>query len=202
MRTHILLLILLLFTTNTDIIASGKNKRKAIEKILSPDYVNLQYAGNVGLGSVGFGYLSDDEKKNFGISYGFLPSSVNNAEVHTFSAKGAFNLKKHKLSERTFANAYWGSNILYSATNNTYLKFPGYYPSGYYFTNALHLAPFVGLKVGSRKNTGKFSYVELGTLDYYLINHIKYRRSEFSDCLNICMGIALPLNKNQENVLP
>jgi hypothetical protein len=91
-----------------------------------------------------------------------------------------------------------GTNLLYSITDNTYLKFPGYYPSDYYFANAVHFAPFLGLKIGSRKNISKFSYVELGTVDYYLINHIKYRRSEFTDCLNVCMGITVPLNKGSE----
>ena len=165
---------------------------------MAPNYVNLQYAGNLGLASVGFGYISENEKHNFGASYGYLPSSINSVEVHTISAKGTFNFRRHKLSKSTFVNGYAGTNLLFSITDNTYLKFPGYYPSDYYFANAVHLAPFLGLKIGSRKNISKFSYVELGTVDYYLINHIKYRRSQFSDCLNLCMGITVPLNKGAE----
>jgi hypothetical protein len=196
MKIHHIKLIAILVFASANIFASGNKEQKKINKIFKPDYVNLQYAGNLGLGSVGVGYISQNEKHNIGISYGYLPESVNSVEVHTVSAKGAFNLKKHKLSERTFVNAYAGTNLLYSITDNTYLKFPSYYPSDYYFANAVHLAPFLGMKVGSRKNSSKFSYVELGTLDYYLFNRLKYNRSKFIDCINICMGISIPLNKN------
>jgi hypothetical protein len=188
----------LLVLLGTTVFASGKRNKKLVDKIIAPDYINLQYAGNLGLGSVGFGYISENEKHNFGASYGYLPSSINSVEVHTISVKGAFNFRKHKLSKSAFLNGYVGTNLLYSITDNTYLKFPGYYPSDYYFANAVHFAPFLGLKIGSRKNISKFSYVELGTVDYYLVNHIKYRRSEFSDCLNVCMGITVPLNKGSE----
>jgi hypothetical protein len=135
-----------------------------------------------------------NEKHNFGLSYGYLPKSVNSVEVHTVSAKGAFNFKRHKLSKKAFLNGYIGTNLLYSVTDNTYLKFPGYFPSDYYFANAVHFAPFLGLKIGSRKISSKFSYIELGTLDYYLFNRLKYNRSKFIDCLNLCMGLTFPLN--------
>lgn len=196
MKTYHLKLVAILVFASTNIFAFGNKEQKLINKMFKPNYINLQYAGNLGLGSIGVGYISRNEKHNLGLSYGYLPSSLNGVEVHTVSVKGAFNFKKHKLSERTFVNVYAGTNLLYSITENTYLKFPSYFPSDYYFANAVHLAPFLGLKVGSRKNRSKFSYIELGTLDYYLFNRIKYNRSKFVDCINICMGISIPLNKN------
>lgn len=198
MKTNWILLCALLVLVGTTVTASGKRNKKLLDKIITPDYINLQYAGNLGLGSVGFGYISENQKHNFGASYGYLPSTINSVEVHTISAKGAFNFRRHKFPKNAYVNGYAGTNLLFSITDNTYLKFPGYYPSDYYFSNAVHFAPFLGLKIGSRKKISKFSYVELGTVDYYLINHIKYRRSEFSDCLNVCMGITVPLNKGSE----
>lgn len=193
MKTISSSLLLLLVFVSGNIFASGNKDTRLTKKIFAPDYLNFQYAGNLGLGSVGIGYISKNEKHNFGLSYGYLPSSVNSVEVHTVSAKGAFNFKKHKLSEKAFLNGYVGTNLLYSITDNTYLKFPGYFPSDYYIANAIHLAPFLGIKIGSRKSITKFSYIELGTLDYYLLNRIKYRRSRFSDSLNLCMGLTFPL---------
>lgn len=195
MKTYHISMITFLLLISANIFASGNKDDKLTKKLFRPDYLNFQYAGNLGLGSVGVGYISQNEKHNIGLSYGFLPSSVNSVEVHTVSAKGAFNFRKHKLSEKAFLNVYVGTNLLYSITNNTYLKFPGYFPSDYYFANAVHLAPFLGIKIGSRKTITKFSYIELGTLDYYLFNRLKYRHSKFSDCLNLCMGLTFPLNK-------
>jgi len=197
MKTQFTIPFLFFVFASLNIFGSGNNDAKLTKKIFAPDYLNFQYAGNLGLGSVGIGYVSKNEKHNFGISYGYLPSSVNSVEVHTVSAKGAFNFRKHKLSEKAFLNGYMGTNLLYSITDNTYLKFPGYFPSDYYIANAVHFAPFLGIKVGSRKSIGKFSYVELGTLDYYLFNRVKYRRSKFSDCINLCMGLTFPLNNMQ-----
>ena len=193
MKTINIRLLLLLVFISANIFASVNKDKKLAKKVFAPDYLNFQYAGNLGLGSVGIGYISKNEKHNFGLSYGYLPSSINGVEVHTVSAKGAFNFRKHKLSEKAFLNGYIGTNLLYSITDNTYLKFPKYFPSDYYFANAVHFAPFLGIKIGSRKCITKFSYIELGTLDYYLFNRIKYRRSKFSDSLNLCMGLTFPL---------
>ncbi len=194
MKTYRIRLITILLFASGSTFALGNEDAKPTRKLFSPDYINFQYAGNLGLGSVGLGFVSKNEKHNFGLSYGYLPESVNSVEVHTVSAKGAFNFKRHKLSEKAFLNGYVGTNLLYSITDNTYLKFPGYFPSDYYFANAVHFAPFLGLKIGSRKNRSKFSYIELGTLDYYLFNRLKYRRSKFSDCLNLCMGLTFSIN--------
>ena len=199
MKTISSSLLLLLVFVSGNIFASGNKDTRLTKKIFAPDNLNFQYAGNLGLGSVGIGYISKNEKHTFGLSYGYLPSSVNSVEVHTVSAKGAFNFKKHKLSEKAFLNGYVGTNLLYSITDNTYLKFPGYFPSDYYIANAIHFAPFLGIKIGSRKTITKFSYIELGTLDYYLLNRIKYRRSKFSDSLNLCMGLTFPLTSQSKS---
>lgn len=192
---------ILLIFVSISLFASDNKETKPVQEILAPDYLNFQYAGNLGLGSMGIGYISKNEKHNFGLSYGYLPSSVNNVEVHTISAKGAFNFKKCNLSRKAFLNGYIGTNLLYSITDNTYLKFPGYFPSNYYFTNALHLAPFLGIKIGSAKNITKFSYIELGTLDHYLFNRIKYNRFKFIRSLNVCMGLSIPLNKKSNSII-
>lgn len=199
MKTISSSLLLLLVFVSGNIFASGNKDTRLAKKIFAPDYLNFQYAGNLGLGSVGIGYISKNEKHNFGLSYGYLPSSVNSVEVHTVSAKGAFNFRKHKLSGKAFLNGYVGTNLLYSITDNTYLKFPGHFPSDYYFASAIHFAPFLGIKIGSRKTITKFSYIELGTLDYYLLNRIKYRRSKFSDSLNLCMGLTFPLTSQSKS---
>lgn len=190
-KQFILFLLILLSLTG---FSSGITDNKIIARITTPDYISFQYAGNLGLASVGLGYLTNDHKLNFSVSYGYLPSSINSAEIHTASAKGLFNFRKHRIAKSAFINGYAGTNLIRSFTNNTYMKFPGHYPSGYYVPNAVHFAPFFGAKLGSRKNINKFSYIELGTLDYYLINSIKHKEFKFRDNWNLCMGITVPLS--------
>lgn len=176
---------------------TGTNIEKFAERIFAPDYISLQYAGNLGLGSIGSRYISKNNHHNFGFSYGYLPESVNGTEVHTVSIKDAFNLNKKRLTKAIFFNGYFGTNLLYAITDNTYLDFPGQYPSNYYFTNAVHFAPFIGLKVGAAKfqeSLSKYIYIELGSIDYYLFHNLKNKHLKLQDCMNICIGIALPIN--------
>jgi hypothetical protein len=194
MKTTIVSIAALLLLIQLNVDAGGSKHKKSTERTFLPNYINLQYAGNLGLGSIGAGYISANEKHQLGINYGYLPSSVNSVKVHTFSLKGALNFRKHKLSEKISANAYLGTHLLYSATKNTYVKFPSYFPPDYYYSNAIHLAPFLGVKISSRTSITRFSYFEVGTLDNYLINRIKYHRNQFVDCINLCMGISIPLN--------
>lgn len=199
MKNCPIFLLTFLIALQLNVQASGHKNQKLKDHLFKPDYVNLQYAGNLGLASVGVGYISKNEKHHLGINYGYLPEFVNSVKVHTFTLKGAFQFKKHKLSEKASMNAYIGSHLLYSSTSNTFVKLPSYYPSDYYFTNAIHLAPFLGVKTASRKAINRFTYLELGTLDYYLINRIKYNRSQFIDCINLCFGFSIPLNNQPCN---
>lgn len=60
---HIKLITILLFASENIFAAeNGNKKHKLTKKIFSPDYVNLQYTGNLGLGSVGLGYVSVKNK--------------------------------------------------------------------------------------------------------------------------------------------
>ena len=198
---HIKLITILLFASGNIFAAENANKKvKLTKKIFSPDYINLQYAGNLGLGSVGLGYVSVKNKNTIGFSYGFLPESINNVEVHTFSLKRVFHISKHRFSKRSLGTSYMGTNIILSKTKNTYIKFPDHFPSKYYFTNAVHFAPFIGVKfdniLTNKKKLYRYPYIEIGTIDYYLFNSIKYKQLDFVDCLNVSMGVSFFINKN------
>lgn len=195
MKSFIYSLITFLILVYTPNLKAENLPEKVINWLAAPDYVNMQYAGNLGLGAVGISYNSVDGKKNYGLSYGYLPSSVNHVEVHTISAKATISLYNLKITNSSFLNGYLGSNLIYSITDNTHLKFPGYYPANYYITNALHLAPFIGVKAGTttRKKITNFLFFELGIIDHFLINSIRYEDISITDHLNLCMGISLPL---------
>ncbi|NJK95030.1 MAG: hypothetical protein HC905_09075 [Bacteroidales bacterium] len=73
---------------------------KAQEKadtIKHPLHVNFQYAGNVGLASVGLGTSFKNEKIYLGLIYGYLPKSLNDAEVHTIALKTYFRFFSREL---------------------------------------------------------------------------------------------------------
>lgn len=200
MNTKLILLIFLTFNFLSIGFAGGKRDQKFYQKILSPQTLNFQYAGNTGLGSMGIGYLSRDGKKKLGLSYGYLPKSINGVKVHTLSAKGDIHLAQLRIVGSVYLNGYTGSNFIYSITNNTFAILPSYYLDNYYLPNAFHFAPFIGIKFGNSLTHNilvKGIYFELGTLDYYLLNSLKHSFRHFSQSWNLCVGITLPLFSNQ-----
>lgn len=200
MKTYHIKLITILLLASVNIFAAGNKEQKLINKIFKIDYVNMQYAGNLGLGSVGLGYVSVNNKSTLGFSYGYLPEFINNVEVHTFSLKRVFHISKHRFSKNLLGRGYMGTNIILSKTKNTYIKFPDHFPSKYYFANAVHFAPFIGAKfdniLTNKKRIFRYPYIEIGTIDYYLFNSIKYKQLNLVDCLNVSMGVSFFINKN------
>lgn len=193
-----MLLVVLLCTFSLKVFTQDNKDQKFSHKILTPDYLNFQFAGNTGLGSFGIGYLSKDGKKRLGFNYGHLPSWVNGVRVHTLSAKGDFQLAEIRLAESIHLNGYAGTNFIYSLTHNTFVLLPRYYMKNYYLPNAFHFAPFVGMRIGRVHSTSQFSvkalYFELGTLDTYILNNFKQSFRHFSQSWNLCIGITLPLS--------
>lgn len=187
----------LIFNLNGHVFASDNKDENLYKRIFSPDYLNVQYAGNAGLGSMGIGYISKDGKKKFGLNYGYLPKWVNGVQAHSVSAKGAFQLTGLRPIKSVYISGYAGTNFIYSMTHNTFATLPGYYLDNYYIPTAFHFAPFIGLKMGKSLPENRIPvrvfYFELGTIDYYLINSVKHSFRHFFPGWNLCVGISLPL---------
>lgn len=158
----------------------------------NPEYIKIQYAGNLGLVSVGTGKYINNKKATIDFNYGYLPALVHNARVHTFALKSTY--QSREISLRTIkSRVYVGAALAYSITRNTYLKMPDKLPLNYYAQNAVHLEPFVGAKVllpTQNQCLRKWAlYSEIGTVDYKLLYKIQNKSIDFCDLWNICFGI-------------
>jgi hypothetical protein len=162
-------------------------------------YIKAQYAGNLGLVSAGIG-REFSNIFSLDLSYGYLPKFINGARVHTFSAKTSFLIKKFSLSpiQPTF---HLGASINYAITQNTFLRYPAYYPEGYYLPNALHLCPFIRVGADIPRKDKKFDklsvYSEIGTIEYEIYNAIRDKGVKFYDIWNICVGMSFHFTKNK-----
>jgi len=160
-------------------------------------YYKTQYAGNLGLVSVGIG-KEFNHIFSMDLNYGYLPEFINGASVHTFAVKGAFLIKKFALSG-IHPSFHLGANINYAITQNTYLRYPSYYPKGYYFPNALHLCPFIRVGASLPWQNRKFDkiiiYSEIGTVEYEIYNAIRDRNVRFYEIWNICFGLTFHFSK-------
>jgi len=169
------------------------------DSVKHPISLNLQFAGNVGAASIGIGTSVWHQKAYLGIIYGYLPKHLNGAEVHTIVLKSYYRFCSKEIFNRLYSSLYIGTNVNYGITQNTYLNYPDYYPDGYYYTNAIHFAPFIGQKIEiylKNQLLGISSlgpYLEIGTLDKYIGNIFTSKQVGVFDIINLCLGMSFKL---------
>jgi hypothetical protein len=164
-------------------------------------FTQIQYAGNFGLGSVGFGKSFFSDKASLCLIYGYLPKEVNNVSVHTHAFKAAFNLKQFQVFSSYKISLYTGFSVLYGMTHNTFIKLPNQYPDNYYYPTALHATLFTGIKFTkflSKSNwlNSVSVFTELGTIDYKFYYAIKTDYIDYADILNFSVGISFGFCRN------
>jgi hypothetical protein len=177
-----------------------KNQPDTVNVAEKDLYMKAQYAGNAGLVSFGFGTYLLDEKFMADISYGYLPGFMNGVRIHTLMVKPAYNFLEHNAKPLTLS-CYTGISASYSSGHNIYLKAPDHYPRDYYFGNAFHLNPFLGIRSGLNINSERLNrisfYAEIGTVDYELLYAFRNREIAVNEILNLCFGIMFHLKGNR-----
>ncbi|HEY9123511.1 MAG TPA: hypothetical protein PK252_12065 [Bacteroidales bacterium] len=187
----LLLLVLLVILFSTSCIYAQNNKDSVIEP-KGPTYMKVQYAGNIGLLSVGMGQTYMDDKLYVDLNYGYLPKRLNGVRVHSFAIKASYQFVQGQLSSLELGS-YAGMCVLYGITSNTYIRYPDLYPDDYYLPNALHLMPLVGcnarcLSVDKRVSRVAL-YSELGTVDYKIWYALKNKKIKPADIFNFSFGV-------------
>lgn len=161
-----------------------------------PDYAKVQFAGNIGLLSVGFGYQFLNNYLYSELLYGYVPASVSKAEViHTITIKNTFPILNKEFKTITLS-PITGFTASFETGNNSFLKLPDKYPSGYYGTNAFHFTLLIGAKAHKAliKNStikGVDLYFELGSVDTYLWYAILEKEVKINQIFSSAIGINL-----------
>lgn len=159
---------------------------------LIPDYYRLQFAGLTGFLSLGAGYrIGTWYELTF--YYGILNRLLgrSKADVHTISLKNSFKIVTLWGCFVTSA----GLSINIGFTHNTFCSLPDHYPDEYYFQNKIHAVPFIGGE-GQFKIDHKFLnaggvYLEILTLDAYLLEMIRTRHIKLNDILSVALGFTI-----------
>ncbi|MBN1970564.1 MAG: hypothetical protein JXR48_07340 [Candidatus Delongbacteria bacterium] len=167
-----------------------------IEKFL-PNSSLVQFAGNLGFISTGFGYHFLNQKVETCFYYGYLPKSMAGTDIHQFTLKSSYTFMKRRLDKQW--NIYFLNSIsvIYSRLKNTYTIWPEYYPDGYYFANSIHTQINFGFQIKKRKiqdYIDRLSYVvEFGLLDMQIYYMIKSEKPNMFDYLNCSLGLKFEL---------
>lgn len=177
--------------------------RKRWEALI-PTHTKLQFAGNMGLLSIGTGW--DYGKRNqweTDILFGFLP------KYESKRAKVTFTLKQNYIPwSLSIKNGPWSIEPLacglYFNTvfgDEFWVNEPERYPKGYYgFSSKIRIHAFLGqritcvipprLRIRAREITW---FYELSTSDLYLISAIGNKHLKPQDYLSLSFGVKLQL---------
>jgi hypothetical protein len=163
----------------------------------APDHAKLQFAGNIGFVSAGFGYSFTKQKKlETDLYYGYVPERYGN--LHSITLKNTwFILKPLTVKEKTkFYLLSFGIPINYSIGKEYFLIAANKYPKRYYdYSSALRFNFFLGGKIThAMKETSKLKelgvYYELGTYDLAVHNHIfNVSTLKFRNLFNLGLGV-------------
>ena len=159
-------------------------------------YIKTQFAGNIGLVSVGVGKEYLNGKLSVDLNYGYLPACINGTSVSTFAIKPALLIKDFSIAG-VQSSLSAGICFTYSATRNTHLKYPDYFPEDYYLGNAMHANPFLRISLfqfPSESKSGRLSlFSELGTMEYQIWYALKNKEVSFTEICNLCFGLTYRL---------
>jgi len=161
-----------------------------------PDYVKTQFAGNLGVLSVGVGYQFFNSLLYTELIYGYVPVAISKSnEIHLISLKNTFPLFRKKIGNYTVSPIAGFTGSLETG-NNSFLILPDKYPKGYYVPSAIHFTLFIGTLVhkdfvNSKRIKGIDFYYELGTVETYLWSAITSKEVALKDVFSSAIGINI-----------
>lgn len=160
-----------------------------------PDYVKLQFAGNIGFLSAGVGYKLIAKTWYTEFLYGFVPKTISEAKpVHLITNKNTFTLFTKELGNHYTISPITGFTATLETGNNSYLKFPDQFPRGYYVTNAVHFTIFGGVNVHKYFPDSKVIkaidfYYEVGTVETYFYYAVTSKEVSLDDVFSSSIGV-------------
>lgn len=164
-----------------------------------PRYIKLQYAGSMGLLSVGTGWNYYRDHWETDVLLGFIPAYADDNMKITFTAKQNYFPWKLPIGERLlFEPLACGMYLNILLDREFWGKQPNKYPDGYYwFSTRMRFHAFIGERITLKlKNARRWHksisfFYELSTCDLYLINKVGNRALKPKDYLSLSVGVKL-----------
>lgn len=160
-----------------------------------PDYVKAQFAGNIGLVSIGAGYQLFDKILYSELLYGFVPKSASKADnIHLITSKNTFPIFRKKIGKNLTITPIVGFATTLDIGTNSFTTLPSKYPEGYYVPTAVHFTFFAGGLIHKDFKKPKIFkgvdfYLEFGTVETYLWYAIVTKEVNLIDVFSADIGV-------------
>jgi len=162
---------------------------------LLPDYLKLQYAGNIGMFSAGFGYSFFGRHVNTALHYGFVPGSYSAKSIHMLSSKTSFSFLHFKPGKTISVHPRAGAFITFLINNkiSSFSSIPGYATSKLNQPNSIHTGFFVGFGLFQQLKNSDDSielFLEYGTIGSYFKYVLDNSEIGFFDIYSLGLGLG------------
>lgn len=169
-------------------------------KRLKPTHAKWQYAGGMGLSSLGMGWDYGKRRQwETDFLIGYLPAKYADGFRLTFTVKQNYIPWSITFAERWIAEPFYtGLYITTIAGEEFWKQEPGRYPNRYYnFSTKLRPYIFIGQRLGIDIPHPLFrnvsAFYEISTCEMYLISKVTNKSLTMKDILRISFGIKLYL---------
>lgn len=156
-------------------------------RAISPDYLKVQAAGNIGLLAIGAGKQLSKHRIDADVWYGFVPAAQGGIDIHTIAIKGHM-----RFWERPYGRLYVGSTLLHVLGKQYYAARFEKGDRDYYPWTSVHLMPYLGGSYEVKGTHGRVRgiYIEMGVLDTYAFQYVQNLKSmRASEIYNLAVGI-------------
>ncbi len=160
-----------------------------------PDYVKTQFAGNIGLVSVGVGYQLFNKVLSSELLYGFVPEWASKADnIHLITIKNTFPIFRKEIGKNLTISPIAGFTTTLDIGTNSFTTLPSKFPKDYYVPTAVHFTLFGGVSVhkdfmNSKLFKGADLYFELGTVETYLWYALATKEVDLVDVFSADIGV-------------
>ncbi len=167
---------------------------------LIPQYEKMQFAGSMGLISLGVGWdYGRREQWETDIFLGFLPRFDGDKAHLTMTLKENYipwglNIRQSRWMVEPFSVSMYINKIL---GDEFWGRLPDKYPEKYYsFATNLRINLAFGQRISLKWNSSSLSnqvtfFYEFGTNDLYLISYLTNKYWKFSDIFNLSLGLKV-----------
>lgn len=159
-----------------------------------PDFASLQYAGNLGLLSLGLGKAFRDQRLWTSLHYGIVPPATGSETIHTLAVKTSLTLARTRLPNYTLRPFYLGLAVTYTLGEEFDTRSGKPWPEDYFPQAAFQFQPYLGAALDKRLPDGRQAgvYLEVGTLAKYLEHELQSQDYlTLGDVLNVALGATL-----------
>ncbi len=169
------------------------------KKPLVPNYINTQFAGNIGMGSVGAGYRMNKKRTiEWVFGFGYTPQHEAARKIFNLSFRTVYLPVSWNIGQNSylFPQLTLGVSRQFASGNKTFVTLPNTYPDGYYAPNAFRAHFSIGGRLRKELKPGFFFeaiefYAETTTNDLYLTYYYKSRTVRLTSIFSMALGVNL-----------